>query len=74
MLYDWGKREGSETYTYASVEEIAEIIGSINEEGGSELVVERVGTPERVEYSDFLTDFANVVIPDKKQMMLIRKK
>jgi len=74
LLYDWGKREGSETYTYASIEEISKIIDSINEEGENELVLEKVATPERTEYSDFLANFSDAVIPDKKQMMLIRKK
>lgn len=74
LLYDWGKREGSETYTYASVEDISGIIDSINEEEESELIIERIETPERVEYSDFLANFSDAPIPDKKQMMLIRKR
>lgn len=74
LLNDWGKREGFETYTYASVNEIQETLTNISQENNFELEVEQVMFPERTEYSDFIGQYSDFVIPDKKQMMLIRKK
>ena len=74
LLDDWGKREGFETYTYASVSEIKEILEEVSMENNLELEIEQVMYPERTEYSDFIGQYSEFVIPDKKQMMLIRKK
>lgn len=74
LLDDWGKREGFETYTYASVGEIKEILNEVSKENDFELKVEQIMFPERVEYSNFLDQYTDFSIPDKKRMMLIRKK
>lgn len=74
LLDDWSKREGFETYTYASVCEIQKILANISQENNLELKVEQVLFPERIGYSNFIGQYTDFVIPDKKQMMLIRKK
>lgn len=74
LLDDWSKREGFETYTYASAAEIQEILVNVSQENNLELEVEQALFPERTEYSNFIGQYTDFVIPDKKQMMLIRKK
>lgn len=73
LLDDWNKREGFEAYTYASVNEIQEILAEVSRENNFILEVEQVLLPERIEYSNFIGQYTDFIIPDKKQMMLIRK-
>lgn len=74
LLDEWRRREGFETYIYASVSEIKEILSTISQKNDFRLEVEREIFPERREYTNFIKRYADFVIPDKKQMLLIRKK
>lgn len=68
LCYSWGKREGSETYVYASMLEIETVCLQEN------FTLIEHSTPERVEYSDFLRGQSSCVFPDKKQCMLLQKR
>lgn len=73
LMYTWQKREGSEVYTYASLEEIKSIVTKVREELKIGLQIETEDTTERIVYSKILSSLCSSFIPDKKQRLLIRK-
>jgi len=74
FIFDgWQKREGSEMYTYRSVNEIVELIEEVGVEDRT-FEVEFAEVVDRPLYSRYLKSVTNAALPDTKQNLILKKK
>lgn len=71
--YEWFKREGSEMYTYKSLNGLTDLLDNIRDEQGVDFEVVDAYEIERHEYSQLLSMISDTTLKDTKQNLIIKR-